>query len=86
MSGNPREIVMMAERPFPVRIKIGVPPGGFGQRYAEITEFRRELRRGWLGDNTIRPARCAERCCFDLFPRRDAGERLRRPLVRCVED
>jgi hypothetical protein len=40
MSGNPREIVMMAERRFPVRIRIGVPPSGFGQRYAEITEWR----------------------------------------------
>src|SRR5215831_6147650 len=39
MSGNPREIVMMAERRFPVRIRIDVPPGGFGQRYAEITEW-----------------------------------------------
>src|SRR6516162_11235166 len=39
MPGNPREIVTMAERRFPVRIKIGVPPSGFGQRYAEITEW-----------------------------------------------
>src|SRR5262245_61707239 len=39
MPGNPREIVMMAERRFPVRIRIGVPPSGFGQRYAEITEW-----------------------------------------------
>jgi len=39
MSGNPREIVMMAERRFPVRIRIGVPPSGLGQRYTEITEW-----------------------------------------------
>jgi hypothetical protein len=38
MPGNPREIVTMAERRFPVRIRIGVPPSGFGQRYTEITE------------------------------------------------
>jgi len=31
MPGNPREIVTMAERRFPVRIRIGVPPSGFGQ-------------------------------------------------------
>ena len=37
--GNPREIVTMAERRFPVRIRIGVPPSGFGQRYTEITEW-----------------------------------------------
>src|SRR5262249_40917381 len=39
MLGNPREIVTMAERRFPVRIRIGVPPSGFGQRYPEITEW-----------------------------------------------
>src|SRR6516162_8320470 len=39
MPGNPREIVTMAERRFPARIKIGVPPSGFGQRYTEITEW-----------------------------------------------
>ena len=39
MPGNPREIVTMAERRFPVRIRIGVPPSGFGQRYMEITEW-----------------------------------------------
>jgi len=27
--GNPREIITMAERRFPARIRIGVPPGGF---------------------------------------------------------
>jgi hypothetical protein len=39
MPGNSREIVTMAERCFPMRIKIGVPPSGFGQRYTEITEW-----------------------------------------------
>ena len=43
MPGNPREIITMAERRFPVRIRIGVPPGGFGQRYAEVT--------AWLDEN-----------------------------------
>jgi hypothetical protein len=43
MPGNPREMVTMAERRFPVRIRIGVPPGGLGQRYAEIT--------AWLDQN-----------------------------------
>ena len=37
MSGNPREMITMAERPFPARIRIGVPPGGFGQRYTQMT-------------------------------------------------
>ena len=43
MPGHPREMITMAERRFPVRIRIGVPPGGFGQRYAEVT--------AWLDEN-----------------------------------
>jgi hypothetical protein len=39
MPGNPREMITMAERRFPARIRIGVPPGGFGQRYAEMTAW-----------------------------------------------
>jgi hypothetical protein len=37
ISGKPREIVTIAKRRFPVRIRIGVPPGGFGQRHTDIT-------------------------------------------------
>ena len=37
MPGQPREMITMTERRFPVRIRIGVPPGGFGQRYADMT-------------------------------------------------
>jgi hypothetical protein len=36
-------MIVSAERRFPVRIRIGVPPGGFGQRYAEMT--------AWLDEN-----------------------------------
>ena len=43
MPGNPREITTMAERSFPVRIRIAVPPGGLGQRYAQLT--------AWLDEN-----------------------------------
>ena len=43
MPGKPREMTTMAERRFPVRIRIGVPPGGFGQRYSEMT--------AWLDEN-----------------------------------
>ena len=56
MPGNPREIVTMAERRFPVRIRIGVPPGGFGQRYTEITE--------WLDGNCG-----ADDCRGSAYPR-----------------
>jgi hypothetical protein len=43
MPGNPREMITVAERRYPVRIRIGVPPGGFGQRYAQMT--------AWLDEN-----------------------------------
>ena len=39
MPGNPREMITAAERRFPVRVRIGVPPGGFGQRYAQMTAW-----------------------------------------------
>jgi len=43
MPGNPREMITVAERRLPVRIRIGVPPGRLGQRYSEIT--------AWLDQN-----------------------------------
>jgi hypothetical protein len=43
MPGNPREISTMAERRFPVRIRLGVPPDGFGRRHTEMT--------AWLDEN-----------------------------------
>jgi hypothetical protein len=39
MPGNPRDMITMAERRFPARIRIAVPPGGFGQRYTEMTAW-----------------------------------------------
>jgi len=36
-------MITMAERRFPVRIRLGVPPGGFGQRHTNIT--------AWLDEN-----------------------------------
>jgi hypothetical protein len=43
MPGNSRELITMAERRFPVRIRIGVPPGGLGQRHSQMT--------AWLDEN-----------------------------------
>jgi hypothetical protein len=43
MPGNPRDMIASAERRFPVRIRVGVPPGGFGQRYSQMT--------AWLDQN-----------------------------------
>ena len=39
MPGKPREMITMAERRFPVRVRLAVPPGGFGQRYTEMTAW-----------------------------------------------
>ena len=39
MPGNPREMITAAERRFPARIRIGVPPGGLGRRHADITAW-----------------------------------------------
>jgi hypothetical protein len=43
MPGNPRDLITSAERRFPVRIRIGIPPGGLGQRHTQIT--------AWLDEN-----------------------------------
>jgi hypothetical protein len=43
MPGNNRDMITSAERRFPVRIRIGVPPGGLGQRHTLIT--------AWLDEN-----------------------------------
>ena len=43
MPGNPREMVTVAERRFPVRIRIAVPRSGLGQRHTQIT--------AWLDEN-----------------------------------
>ena len=39
MPGNPREMITAAERRFPVRIRIGVPPAGLGQRHTQMTAW-----------------------------------------------
>jgi hypothetical protein len=43
MPGKPREMITVAERRFPVRIRIAVPPKGPGQRHTQMT--------GWLDEN-----------------------------------
>jgi hypothetical protein len=37
MPGKPREIIAAVERRFPVRIRLGIPPGGLGRRHLQIT-------------------------------------------------
>jgi hypothetical protein len=43
MPSNSREMITSAERRFPVRIRIAVPPVGLGQRHPQIT--------AWLDEN-----------------------------------
>jgi hypothetical protein len=43
MPGNPREMITMTERQFPVRIRLAVPTDGLGRRHAQIT--------AWLDEN-----------------------------------
>jgi hypothetical protein len=43
MPGNSREMITTAERRFAVRIKLGVPPFGFGQRLPQMN--------AWLDEN-----------------------------------
>ena len=43
MPGNARDMITSAEHRFPVRIRIGVPPQGLGQRHTQMT--------AWLDEN-----------------------------------
>jgi hypothetical protein len=43
MPDNAREIITTAERTFPVRIRIAIPPEGLGRRHAQTTV--------WLDEN-----------------------------------
>jgi hypothetical protein len=69
MAGNPRDMIAVAGRRFPVRISFAVPPGGFGQQHSQNYGLARpELRRRWLGNDNVRNARGAQRRRFDLSP------------------
>ena len=39
MLGNARDMITSAEPPLPVRIRIGVPPQGLGQRHTQMTAW-----------------------------------------------
>jgi hypothetical protein len=39
MPGNPRDMITAAERRFPVRVRIGVPPGGLGERLTQMAAW-----------------------------------------------
>jgi hypothetical protein len=84
MRGNPREMITVAERRFPVRIRIAVPPSGLAQRHTQMT--------AWLDENygadgwAMTPSgMCAERCSFDLFRGGHPRECVSSAVVRCGE-
>ena len=61
MPGNPRDMITTAERTFPVRIRIAIPPGGLGRRHAQITAWLDEnCGANWLGDDAVGNSRRAE--------------------------
>jgi hypothetical protein len=39
MPANPRQIRREAERQFPVRVRIALPPGGFGRQLADMHDW-----------------------------------------------
>jgi hypothetical protein len=43
MPGNSRDLITAADRRFPVRIRIGAPPEGLGQRHTQMA--------AWLDEN-----------------------------------
>src|SRR5690348_11045729 len=43
MPGNPREMITAAERRFPGRVRLAIPPDGFGQQLDRMS--------GWLDEN-----------------------------------
>jgi hypothetical protein len=83
MPGNSRELITTAERRFPVRIRIAVPPSGLGQRYPQITARLDQNcgADGWAmtPSGTREPLNDA---IFDLLRRCHARERVCRPVVR----
>jgi hypothetical protein len=81
MPGNARDVIVLADRRFPVRIRIGVPPGGVRPASRNDRVARRELRLRWLGNDTVRDARGVQRCGLDLLLGRYPRERLRYAVV-----
>jgi hypothetical protein len=75
-----------AERRFPVRIRIAIPPEGLSSRLDQNDGLvGRELRFRWLDLHPIQHARRRQRCAGCLFHRHDDGECPHGPLVRGAE-
>jgi hypothetical protein len=83
MPGNPREMITLAERRFPIRIRIAVPPTGLGQRHTQMT--------AWLDENcgadgwAVTPSgtRGVPNDALSIYFRRcNPGEHVRGAVVR----
>src|SRR3984893_13618016 len=61
MPSNPRELITGAERRFPVRIRIAVPPEGLGRQHARMTAWLDESC-GYFPDATLAGAFVARWC------------------------
>jgi hypothetical protein len=74
----------MAERNFPVRIRIGVPPDGLGRRHAQVTARLDEIcgSNGWA--MTPSGMRGVPNDAISIYYACGPRERLRGPMVRRV--
>ena len=81
MAASSGFMIAEAERRFPVRVRIGVPPDGLGPRLDRIKTWLDENAgaNGWA--MTLGHTRCPERRLIDLFRRSDPCECIRRPVV-----
>src|ERR1700738_2393831 len=85
MPSNPRELITGAERRFPVRIRIAVPPEGLGRQHARMT--------AWLDENcgadgwamTPSGTRGVLNDAVSILPRCSTRRCIRRPLVRRLQ-
>jgi hypothetical protein len=84
MPGNPREIITMAERRFPVRIRIAVPPDGLGRRHAQMTAWLDENCRadGWAMTPSGIRGTLKDAVLLHFADADPPLERFRRPMLR----
>jgi len=65
-----QQAILDAERPFPVRIRVAVPPEGSSDSLDRIIAWLdAELRCGWVDLDSIQRARRRQRCAGHLFRR-----------------
>ena len=87
MLGNPRALITGAERRFPVRIRIAVPPEGLGRQHARMTAWLDENcgADGWAMTPSGTRGVLTKRCGLDLLPRCSARRCVRCALVHRLQ-